>query len=75
MLNFTNGFLSPVRRSKNTRVMGTSKSNLNYCAESHVNGTNDCEAYPQNWTAVLVQMYAEQKVSTKLNKLGITKIK
>ena len=40
--------------------------------ESFVNGTSDREAHPKYWTAVLVQMCTEQKVSTKLNKLGIT---
>ena len=40
--------------------------------ESFVNGTSDREAYPKYWIAVLVQMCTEQKVSTKLNKLGIT---
>ena len=66
------GFLSPVRRCINTRVMGASKDNLNSCEKSLVNGTSDREAHPKYWTAVLVQMRTEQKVSTKLNKLGIT---
>ena len=66
------GLLSPVRRCKNTRVMGTSKSNLNSCAESLVNGTNDREACPKRWIAALVQMNCEKKVASKLDKLGIT---
>ena len=52
--------------------MGASKDNLNSCEKSLVNGTSDREAHPKYWTAVLVQMCTEQKVSTKLNKLGIT---
>ena len=39
---------------------------------SFVNGTNDREAHPKHWIAVLVQMNTEQKVSTKLSNLGIT---
>ena len=39
---------------------------------SFVNGTSDREAHPKYWTAVLVQMCTEQKVSAKLSKLGIT---
>ena len=39
---------------------------------SFVNGTSDREAHPKYWIAVLVQMCTEQKVSTRLNKLGIT---
>ena len=51
--------------------MGTSKSNLNSCAESLVNGTNDREAYPKRWVAALVHTNCEKKVATKLEKLGI----
>ena len=40
--------------------------------ESFVNGTNDREAHLKYWIAVLVQMNTEQKVSTYLDKLGIT---
>ena len=50
--------------------MGTSKSNLNSCAESLVNGTNDREAYPQRWIAVLVQVNCEKKTATRLCKVG-----
>ena len=64
------GLLSPVRRCKNTRVMGTSKSNLNSCGESLVNGTNDREAYPKRWIAVLVQVNCEKKTATRLGKVG-----
>ena len=39
---------------------------------SFVNGASDREAHPKYWTAVLVQMCTEQKVSAKLSKLGIT---
>lgn len=35
-----------------------------------VNGTNDREAYPRRWIAVLVQMNCEKKASTLLNKSG-----
>ncbi len=48
------------------------KTELNLCGDSIVNGTTDREAYPKYWIAALVQMCTEQKVSTKLNKLGIT---
>ena len=64
------GLLSPVRRCKNTRVMGMSKSNLNSCVESLVNGTNDREAYPKRWIAVLVQVNCEKKTATRLGKVG-----
>lgn len=50
--------------------MGTSKSNLNSCAESLVNGTNDREAYPKRWIAVLVQVNCEKKTATRLSKGG-----
>lgn len=52
--------------------MGTRKIELNSYADSFVNGTNDREAHPKYWIAVLVQMNTEQKSSTKLTKLGIT---
>ena len=52
--------------------MGTSKRNLNSCAESLVNGTNDREAYPKFWMAALVQMNCERKSAEKLSKLGIS---
>ena len=38
--------------------------------KSFVNGTNDREAYPKRWIAVLVQMNCEKKASTLLNKSG-----
>lgn len=66
------GLLSPVRRCKNTRVMGAIKNNLNYCEESLVNGTNDREAHPKFWIAALVQMNCERKSAEKLSKLGIS---
>ena len=50
--------------------MGTSKSNLNSCAESLVNGTDDREAYPKRWIAVLVQVNCEKKTATRLGKVG-----
>lgn len=50
--------------------MGTRKSNLNSCGESLVNGTNDREAYPKRWIAVLVQVNCEKKAATFLNKVG-----
>ena len=51
-------------------IMGTSKSNLNSCDISFVNGTNDREAYPKLWIAVLVQVNCEKKTATKLAKTG-----
>ena len=51
--------------------MGTCKTELDSCKDSLVNGTNDREAYPKHWIAALVQMNTEQKVSAKLNSLGI----
>ena len=39
--------------------------------DSFVYGTNDREAHPKYWIAILVQMNTEQKSSTKLTKLGI----
>lgn len=50
--------------------MGTSKSNLNSCASSLVNGTNDREACPKRWIAVLVQVNCEKRTATRLNKVG-----
>ena len=50
--------------------MGTSKSNLTSCAESLVNVTNDREAYPKRWIAVLVQVNCEKKTATRLGKVG-----
>lgn len=38
--------------------------------KSFANGTNDREAYPKCWIAVLVQMNCEKKASTLLNKSG-----
>lgn len=38
--------------------------------KSFANGTNDREAYPKRWIAVLVQMNCEKKASTLLNKAG-----
>ena len=52
--------------------MGTSKSNLNSCTESLVNGTNDREAHPKVWIAALVQMNRERKSADKLSKIGIS---
>ena len=37
---------------------------------SFVNGTNDREAYPKRWIAVLVQANCEKKTATRLNKIG-----
>ena len=50
--------------------MGTSKSNLNSCDKSFVNGTDDREAYPKRWIAVLVQVNCEKKTATRLGKVG-----
>jgi transcriptional antiterminator NusG len=38
--------------------------------KSFVNGTNDREAYPKRWIAVLVQKNCEKKAEAKLNNLG-----
>lgn len=35
-----------------------------------VNGTNDREAYPKRWVAVLVQANCEKKTVPRLNKVG-----
>jgi transcription antitermination factor NusG len=37
---------------------------------SLVNGTNDREAYPKRWIAVLVQVNCEKKTATRLGKVG-----
>ena len=37
---------------------------------SFVNGTNDREAYPKHWIAVLVQVNCEKKTATRLGKVG-----
>ena len=37
---------------------------------SFVNGTNDREAYPKRWIAVLVQVNCEKRTATRLNKVG-----
>ena len=37
---------------------------------SFVNGTNDREAYPKRWIAVLVQVNCEKKTATRLYKVG-----
>ena len=50
--------------------MGTSKSNLNSCRESLVNVTNEGEAHPKRWIAVLVQVNCEKRTATRLNKAG-----
>lgn len=39
-------------------------------SDSFVNGTNDREAYPKRWIAVLVQVNCEKKAATFLNKVG-----
>ena len=38
---------------------------------SFVNGTNDREAHPKRWVAVLVHTNCEKKVASKLDKLGV----
>ena len=50
--------------------MGTCKTELNSCTGSFVNGTNDREAYPKRWIAVLVQVNCEKKTATRLGKVG-----
>lgn len=37
---------------------------------SFVNGTNDREAHPKRWIAVLVQVNCEKKTATRLGKVG-----
>ena len=39
--------------------------------DSFVDGTNDGEAYPKRWVAVLVQMNCEKKVAAKLDTMGL----
>ena len=39
-------------------------------SDSFVNGTNDREAYPKRWIAVLVQVNCEKKTATRLGKVG-----
>ena len=51
--------------------MSESKTELFNSTESFVGVTNDREACPKYWVAALVQMNTEQKVGTKLSKLGI----
>jgi transcriptional antiterminator NusG len=50
--------------------MGTYKGSLNSCTSSFVDGTNDREAYPKRWIAVLVQVNCEKKTAIKLGKAG-----
>ena len=38
--------------------------------DSLVNGTNDREAYPKRWIAVLVQVNCEKKTAIRLSKVG-----
>lgn len=38
--------------------------------KSFANGTNDREAHPKRWIAVLVQMNCEKKTATQLGKAG-----
>ena len=38
--------------------------------ESLVNVTNDREAYPKRWIAMLVQVNCEKKTATRLGKVG-----
>lgn len=38
--------------------------------ESFVNGTNDREAHPKRWIAVLVQVNCEKKTASQFNKAG-----
>lgn len=39
-------------------------------SDSFVNGTNDGEAYPKRWIAVLVHTNCEKKTATQLGKVG-----
>lgn len=52
--------------------MSMCKKESDSCKHPFVNVTSDREACPKYWTAVLVQMCTEKKVSAKLNQLGIT---
>lgn len=47
------------------------ESTICQVSDSFVNGTNDREASPKRWVAVLVQMNCEKKVAEKLDKMGI----
>ena len=51
--------------------METNGDTLNAFSESAVNGTDDREAHPKHWVAVLVQVRSEKAVGDKLNALGI----
>ena len=46
------------------------ESTICQVSDSLVNGTNDREAYPKRWIAVLVQVNCEKKAATFLNKVG-----
>ncbi len=48
----------------------TVESNVRNEKGSLVNGTNDCEACPKRWIAVLVQANCEKKTATRLGKTG-----
>lgn len=48
----------------------TREKKENALQKSFVNVTNDREAYPKRWIAVLVQMNCEKQTCTKLNKAG-----
>lgn len=46
------------------------KSTICQVSDSFVNGTNDREACPKRWVAVLVQVNCEKKTATRLGKVG-----
>ncbi len=46
------------------------ESNVRNEKGSLVNGTNDREAYPKRWVAVIVQANCEKKTATRLGKTG-----
>ena len=46
------------------------ESTICQVSDSFVNGTNDREACPKRWVAVLVQVNCEKKTATRLGKVG-----
>lgn len=56
--------------SKKTLFEMRVKSTICQVSDSFVNGTNDREACPKRWVAVLVQVNCEKKTATRLGKVG-----
>ena len=68
IINLSTKFSTPQYNIMNTQEVCQKVKKISF-----VNGTNDREAYPKRWIAVLVQMNCEKKVSTLLNKSGYEK--